>query len=88
MTKEQLALAQFLYNVVTRGNALDDELDPKRTRENSLARHLDGAASHASDAFFELTGRRVTDVTIFELNIETPAEWTKSAGCKAYPRTR
>lgn len=75
LTKKQIEVAAFLHNTCKRAQDLANDFDPKRLRENAVARRLDAIARNADDAFYDLTGRPCRRVTLVELNTETPAAW-------------
>ena len=77
MSKKEVEVAQWLHIVYERASQIGDKIDPKRRRKTSTVRNVDTIARLAGEAFMYVTGKHVSQVTIFELNTVAPAQWTK-----------
>lgn len=90
MTKKQLHFAQFLQGVYERAHYFIDQkgIEPRDDYYRpDVERSLLAMAGSAKGLFMELTGLSPLEVESHELNTESPAEWTKLAGNKAFPKT-
>lgn len=86
MTKDELAIAQFLLGIYEKASDHAFALNPNRTEgraeygsNQSIDLHLVALGRQASDIFYELTGKFPSEVHFTELSTLTPAEWTKTA---------
>jgi len=79
MTREQLELAQFFHQSFTKADKLlSGRLHAVTTFEGRKS--VFGAETiriAARDAFYILTGAAPSDVSIFDLNADHPAEWAR-----------
>lgn len=82
MTKAELAQAQAFKIAYDMAERHADERDPKRLRRDAVSRCFDSMGRAAADGFIALTGRLIHEVTVYELNTERPAVWTRGVGGK------
>lgn len=78
LTKQELGQAQMLLNMYRNSQQIGDQRDPERNHVESVAFYCDTIARAARDAFFALCGRHPEKISLVEINVVDPADWTQA----------